>query len=252
MAISLASIRRNTAAQAPIMLIHGTPGIGKTTFAAGAPDSVFLLAEEGLGILQAEHFPLATSYQDLIDAITVLLTEEHPFKWLIVDSLSAIEPLVIDHMERTYSDKEKSYGRSKQLTYHVWRELIEGFKALRAKRGMGILMIAHTDVTKFDPPDGDAYSRYSISLNGDVHELLREVCDIIGFAQQRVITTGEADQKTKAKKAVTTNERLLHLAEKPAYIAKNRFWLPDTIPLAWPDFETALKTATQTHPTKPE
>jgi hypothetical protein len=39
---------------------------------------------------------------------------------------------------------------------------------------------------------------------------------------------------------VSSGERLLHLVERPAYIAKNRYSLPESLPLSWPAFEAAL------------
>ena len=52
MAISLASLNRTTALKPPRTLIHGVHGVGKTTFAAAAPDPVFVLTEDGLGTLE--------------------------------------------------------------------------------------------------------------------------------------------------------------------------------------------------------
>jgi AAA domain len=52
MVISLASLNRTAALKPPRILIHGVHGVGKTTFAAGAPDPVFILTEDGLGTLE--------------------------------------------------------------------------------------------------------------------------------------------------------------------------------------------------------
>jgi ABC-type iron transport system FetAB ATPase subunit len=51
MAIDLKSISKNVA-KPPRIAIYGPPGIGKTTFAAGAPNPVFILTEDGLGDLE--------------------------------------------------------------------------------------------------------------------------------------------------------------------------------------------------------
>ena len=59
MAISLASLKRTTGLAAPRILVHGVAGVGKTTFAAGAPAPVFICTEDGLGTLEATHFPPA-------------------------------------------------------------------------------------------------------------------------------------------------------------------------------------------------
>ena len=56
MAISLASLERSSAIKPPRILVHGVHGVGKTTFAAGAPDPVFIVTEDGLGVINhARH-----------------------------------------------------------------------------------------------------------------------------------------------------------------------------------------------------
>ena len=94
MAISLASLNRTTALKPPRILIHGVHGVGKTTFAAGAPDPVFVLTEDGLGTLEMSHFPLARTLDEVMQALAALYTEEHAFRTLVVDSVDWLEPLV--------------------------------------------------------------------------------------------------------------------------------------------------------------
>jgi len=69
MAISLSSLRITTALQPPRILIHGVAGIGKSTFAADADAPVVVMTEDGLGRLQVPHFPLATSYAEVAEAL---------------------------------------------------------------------------------------------------------------------------------------------------------------------------------------
>ena len=57
MALSIASLRRHNGRKPPRILIHGVAGVGKTTFAAGAPAPVFICTEDGLGTLDATQFP---------------------------------------------------------------------------------------------------------------------------------------------------------------------------------------------------
>ena len=73
MAISLASLHTSTVLSPPRVLIHDVAGIGKSTFAASADAPVFVLTEDGLGKLQVPHFPLATSYAEVAEALDALL-----------------------------------------------------------------------------------------------------------------------------------------------------------------------------------
>jgi hypothetical protein len=41
-------------------------------------------------------------------------------------------------------------------------------------------------------------------------------------------------------RGITNGERLLFTSERPAYMAKNRYSLPESIPLSWEAFESAI------------
>jgi hypothetical protein len=41
-------------------------------------------------------------------------------------------------------------------------------------------------------------------------------------------------------RGISTGERLLFTSEKPAYMAKNRYAMPESIPLSWDDFAAAI------------
>ena len=86
MAISLSSLQRNRP-RMPRIIIHGAPGIGKTSWACSAPDPVVIQTEDGLGNIDVAAFPLARSFSDVMEALTALYTEDHPYRSLVVDSL---------------------------------------------------------------------------------------------------------------------------------------------------------------------
>ena len=94
MAISLASLRKKSVLQPPRILIHGVAGVGKSTFAADADRPVFVMTEDGLGKLQVPHFPLATSYAEVAEALDALLGEDHGYGTVVVDSVDWLEPLI--------------------------------------------------------------------------------------------------------------------------------------------------------------
>ena len=53
----LSSIRKTTTS-APLVLLYGTSGVGKTTFASQAPAPVFIQTEQGEGTLTLDAFPM--------------------------------------------------------------------------------------------------------------------------------------------------------------------------------------------------
>jgi hypothetical protein len=249
MAISLSSIQKGGASKPPVVVLHGGPGIGKTTFAAAAPAPIFIRTEDGLGSLAPDAFPVATNWGDVMGAMGVLYQEEHEYKTVIIDSLSALEPMLWKQVAQDHnkdSVEDLGYGKGYVLALDYWAQFLQGMAALRDDKGLTPVMIAHSDVIRYDSPEVDPFDRFQIKLHKRAFQLLYERADVIGFANWRThVVKAEVGFNQKVSRGVGTGERLLHMVEKPAYIAKNRYGLPDTIPLSWQAFADAMAAATQ-------
>lgn len=237
MAIDLTTIKKSGTDRAPIILIHGTPGTGKTTFASAAPSPIFIRTEDGLGSLEVDTFPEAETINDVMEALAALYDDSHEYKTVVIDSLSALEPIIWNQVAADHGHKsieDLGFGKGYVYAMDYWRDLVAACKGL-AKRGITPLLIAHSDIVKFDAPDSDSYDRYQIKLHKRAFQHLYEQADIIGFAHEPVYIKKESAKDTKGK-AKTAGGRQLRLIESPAIIAKNRYSMPETVPLAWSEF----------------
>lgn len=254
MSISLLSLQKNSQ-KPPRVIIHGPPGIGKTTFAVCAIEPVVLQTEDGLGNLDATAFPLATSYTDAMEALQSLYTEPHEFKTLVVDSLDWLEPLIWKQVCDAWTDKkgnqqrlasieDAGYGRGYVEALGYWRQFFEGITALRDARNMTIVMIAHSQIIKVEDPTMAAYDRHDLKLHKRAAAVAEEFADVILYASMQTSTVSE-DKGFNAKRvrATTTGERIMHTVGQPAFLAKNRFSLPSPLPLSWDAFAGAMHPA---------
>lgn len=240
----LASLRRGKQPRPPITLIYGPHGVGKSSLGAEMPAPVFICTEDGLGSIDTTSFPLAASYADVTGAIGELLEQPHDFGTLVIDSLDWLEPLVWAEACRRHSKPDIEafgYGKGYSAAVDIWRELIAGLVALRDARSMMVTMTAHAEIKRFESPETEPYDRYQPKLHRAASAVIVEACDIVAFANFRTIVKKEdaGFNKTVAR-GIGTGERLLHLVERPAYVAKNRYSLPDTLPLSWSALSDAI------------
>ena len=247
MAISLASLKSGTMLTPPRILIYGVSGVGKTTLAASAPSPVFLLTEDGVGTLDITAFPLACSFQGVMEALDALVDEPHDFQTLVVDSLDWLEPLIWKKVaadDGKASIEDFGYGKGYVAALDQWRAYLEKLNRLRAEKGMAIVQIAHSVIKRFDSPEAEPYDRYEIKLHAKAAALVQEHSDCVLFANYRVSTTkADVGFNKKVNRAVGSGERVLYTAERPAFLAKNRYGFPSSMEMSWAAIEGHLAAA---------
>jgi hypothetical protein len=109
---------------------------------------------------------------------------------------------------------------------------------------MQVIMLAHTQVKRFDDPLADPYDRYQLDLHHGSASLISEWCDILCFANQQYSTIkSDVGFNQKVTRAVGTGNRVLYTQERPGWQAKSRWSLPDVLPLEYAKFADALGTA---------
>lgn len=243
MAFSLDSISKTKRLRAPKIVIGGPGKIGKTTFAASAPNAVGILTEDGAHAVDAQAFPLCKSLGDVYAAIRTLYEEQHEFRYVFLDSLDWLEPLLHkDVCEKNgwESIESPGYGRGYVAAAEEWRRLLDAFEALRRDKNMGVILIAHDKVKSVNSPLHEPYDTYMLKLHDRAAALVQEWADVLGFANYNILTRSvDKGFGQKEAKAVTTGERILHVEPHPAHFGGNRFGLKN-MPLDWKTFEANL------------
>lgn len=241
MALNLASIARNQEFKPPRLMVYASHGIGKTTLAASAPSPIFILTEDGLGILDVAHFPLAQNFDSIIEAIGVLYQEEHEYQTVVVDSLDWLDDLIWRDVNAKHDAKDLAYGKGAVIAADYWRRVLEGLNALRNDKGMSVILLAHCEIKRFDSPEVEPYDRYQPKLQARSSAVVQEWCDAVLFGNfKTVIKKDDVGFNKTVSRGITTGERLLHTVERPSHYAKNRYALPETLPLSWSALQAAL------------
>ena len=233
--MSLDLIRKKSKVKPPRLVIFGGPGVGKTSFGATTNKPIFLLTEDGMGKVEADHFPVAKNWDEFMGYLKTLQTEKHEFKTVVVDSLDWLEPLIWqkacdDNGWKSIDSVAFGKGYAEALKY--WRQYTDLINELRNK-GMVIVQIAHNQIQKVEDPRVEHYDRHTIKLHRKATDLLVEHADAVFFGAFKL---GQVQVKGKGGGMTTkavSGDRVVYTQDNTAYLAKNRYGLPEELPMEW-------------------
>jgi hypothetical protein len=241
MAISLESIKRSVSGP-PRIVIYGVPGIGKTTWAASAPAPIFIPIEDGFGDLDVPTFPKPNTFGEVLDCIAALANGDHPYQTVVLDSLDKLEPLLwadVCAQAGKKSIEDFGYGKGYVAAAQEWRNVLAGFDALR-DRGMTVVLIAHSAVVRVEPPEMDGFDRYQMRLHKTAEACVSDWADCVLFANYKMHAIVSGEKGNERRRGTSDGTRVVHTNERAAWRAKNRYSLPDQMPLDWPAFQQAM------------
>jgi len=236
--MNLGAVVTGRRAQPMRVMLYGVEGVGKSSFAAGAPAPIFLGAEDGTSELDVHRLPMAEEWQDVLDGIHVLQTEKHAYRTLVVDTVDWAEPLLwkfICKRDDQASIEGYGYGKGYVAALDEWRFFLARLDGLR-RVGMHVILLAHSWIKPFANPEGDNYDRYELKLNNKAAGLLKEWADCVLFANYETFVKKNDKKQVKGS---DNGARFIYTERRAAYDAKNRYGLPPQLPLSWDDFAAA-------------
>jgi hypothetical protein len=248
----LSNVKKGRLAAPLRVLLYGVEGVGKSTFAMRAPAPIFLNQEKGTEELSVARFPEPRSWDDVLDAVRVLETAPSEYQTLVIDPVNWLEPLCwakVCQKNGWESIEAPGYGKGYDAALDEWRVLVAALDRLRHVRGMHVILLAHAQVKAFNDPEADAsFDRYQIAMNQKAAGLLKQWSSAVLFAKHELVT--HKDKATKRVRGVSSGARQLFTQWSAAYDAKNRYHLPETLPLSWDDFYAAVEAGRSADPTE--
>lgn len=230
------------------VLIYGGDGVGKSTFASQFPSPIFLGSEKGTANLDVTRVSI-DGVTKLFTVLNELFLEAHDYQTVVIDSLDWLEPLVWDHVcrEANVTSIEKvggGYGKGYTEAIGVWRKVASELENLRERKGMNVVLIAHSHIkTVTDPSLPAPYDRHQLKLNDKAAALWREAVDSVLFATfETFVNKKEGEKKARA---FGDGKRVMYTERRPAYDAKNRFGLPHEMALDFTEYQTRVAGADQ-------
>ena len=213
-------------------VIYGTAGVGKTTLAAQFPNPVFIDVEDGSNQLPVARMPRPTSWDMLMDEVREVKAGNVPCSTIIIDTADAAEELCIRAAcaENGWESVETpGYGKGHVYVNEKFARLLDLLGEI-VDGGRNVVVISHAVARKFERPDeSGAYDRYELKLNRKNSPMLKEWADMLLFLDYKIYVEEDSNGKAKAK----GGKRIIRTTYHPCWDAKNRFGLPDEMPLSY-------------------
>ena len=226
------NIKTGTQKRAVKVVITGTEGIGKSTLASQAPDSLFIDTEGGTDQIDTKRISDIKNWDELKAVVDEVIATPSCCKTLVLDTADWAEGMCIRHICSKFKVngiEGLNYGKGYTYLYEEFGTLLEKLNKL-IPLGISVIIIAHAKMRKQElPEEQGAFDRWELKLTRQVAPLVKEWADAVLFCNYKTMVISN-DSGTK--KAVG-GERVIYTTHHPCWDAKNRFGLKDELPLAF-------------------
>lgn len=222
------------------VVIYGQEGVGKSTLAASFPGAVFIDCEGSTSRMNVRRLPKPTSWQMFTDEFEYVLNNAQAkgYQTVIVDTFDwaerfALEALCAEH--KVSGIEGMNYGKGWEYEKEMIGRFLDRTDRLIAA-GVNVVLLCHAITRKTTlPEEMEEFDHWELKLGNKttnkIAPLLKEWSDMTLFLAFRTNITA-VDDKGKKHKA-TSCERVMYTTKTAWWDAKNRFGLPDRLPLAW-------------------
>jgi len=211
------------------IFIYGHPKIGKTTFAAGFPDAVFLATEAGHNALSIFKIDLP-DWEAFLEACRELAEGKHGFRNVIIDTVDNLWLLCRNHIcakNKIEHEADLAYGKGYAL-------ILSEFTRVLTKLSMlpyGLVLISHATVQEIQTRTG-AMHKVVPSLPDKPRKMILAMSDLVLYCDQDLVRTDDGKQ---------TIRRVIRTQPNPNFEAGDRTGrLPEVIDLDYRKFVEAF------------
>lgn len=218
------------------VVLYGPEGIGKTSFAAKAPNPLFIDTEGSTTRLNVRRLPAPQSFAMVLEQVQWVLYNPQVCGTLVLDTADWAQRLCTDAVcarLKIGGIEDLGYGKGYSYVYEDFGKLLNLLDQV-IDRGINVIINAHAAMRKFEQPDEmGSYDRWELKLNNSqkcsIAGMVKEWADMVIFANYETIVVKNENKKGKAQ----GGQRVMYTAHHPCWDAKNRFDLPEKLPFEY-------------------
>ena len=220
------------------ILIYGTEGIGKSTFASKFPKPVFIDLEGGTHYLNVDRVDGVLDWTELLSTVAEISTSN--YKTLVIDTADWAERLAIQYICDKYSKagiEEFGYGAGYTYLVEEFGKLIKNLDRAIA-HGINVVILAHATLRTITlPEEQGSYDHWELKLNtkttNKVAPLVKEWADMVLFMNYKTMLVEDKTANMGTKKKAVGGKRVMYTTHTTFCDAKNRFGLANELPLEY-------------------
>jgi len=197
-------------------IIYANPGAGKTTLATTLPpdETIIINAEGGLGPLLGKghtvfhllgHIKEGEFEKTLDGFYKYLRTEEHPFKYVVLDNISEIENQLILHITQRHGKEAPTLREYGDSSYKI-KQWVHQFRDL-VYHGMNVVFNAWEFPVEIRNVEGNIVTLICPKLSKSIIPMACGCVDVVGHL--------EVHEKT--------GKRWIRLRPNDQYLCKSQF-----------------------------
>lgn len=241
------------------IVIYGQEGVGKTTLASHFPGAIFIDCEGSTSRMNVRRLPRPSSWEMLTQEMDFIRENCHAkgYQTVIIDTFDWAERLALNALcaEHNVTGIEgMNYGKGWEYEKEMIGRFLDGTDKL-LKEGVNIVLLCHAISRKSTLPEAmEEFEHWELKLGNKttnkIAPLLKEWSDMTLFLAFRTNIIA-VDDKGKKHKA-TSCERVMYTTKTAWWDAKNRFGMPEQMPLAWESIAPIFSASPQTPPSSAE
>lgn len=227
------------------VVIAGPPKYGKTTFALGAPNPVFLLTDRG-GLKSAPRSikrVVPESWAALMSAARMLRDKPHDHKAVVLDTVFKAESMLVKHLcekdgKTSLRTVGGGYGAGYEQMAGEINQLVDIFFTLN-ERGIHTIVISQIEHKTVKDASLDDYEKTALALAKQTSIVWIAAADVNMFVQPEMKERERIESKDKEDRVKVdfTGRAICHVRPASGIDAGNRLFLESPMTYSWASLE---------------